>query len=83
MHKTDISVVERKKKIARLAGVVRKRHLALKLGKSEENETLKKTYESMMKPLRKLLRHLTFQTKKCKELMSSCKLKRSSKSIFR
>lgn len=55
VHTSEISVVKRKKKINDLARDIRKKYLALKLGKSEEDEALENIFKPISKPLKNVL----------------------------
>uniref|UniRef100_A0A6P7FGK9 Uncharacterized protein LOC114329201 n=1 Tax=Diabrotica virgifera virgifera TaxID=50390 RepID=A0A6P7FGK9_DIAVI len=48
----DKEVAARKRKVAELARVIRKKYLALKLGRTEQDETLNKLFEPLAKPLK-------------------------------
>lgn len=49
-----VASTERKKKINDLAKSIKKKYLALKLGKSEEDESLKKLFDPLATPLKQL-----------------------------
>lgn len=55
VHTSDISVVKRKLKISQLARDIRKKYVALKLGKSEEDEVLEKIFKPISSPLKAAL----------------------------
>lgn len=55
VHTTDISAVKRKQKIAELARDIRKKYLALKLGKSDEDEALEKIFKPISTPLKAVI----------------------------
>lgn len=55
VHTSDISAAKRKLKISQLAQDIRKKYVALKLGKSEEDEVLEKIFKPISSPLKAAL----------------------------
>jgi len=69
---SDVEVV-RKRRIRKLANDVRKKYLALKLGRSEEDETLNKLFAPVANPLKQLITQQQQQTNKYETTMKQLK----------
>ncbi|CAG9818881.1 unnamed protein product [Phaedon cochleariae] len=54
--RNDDQTAARKRKIAELTRTIRKKYLALKLGKSEEDESLNKMFKPISKPLEEIVK---------------------------